>query len=248
MAVLLFGYAGSSFRQLEKHSLMYNKLGYTTLSCILPQNYLFHFEVPKIVECSKQVLERVKKENINEIATITFSNNGAALYQHLSQLILQDNNQEIRILGAVFDSGPGPNAIFRTSGRRVPHNTPNPPTKFFLYLSLLGVNLANGVSIRESLHLLSKQIKSTNIDPNVSWPGHFLKYEDRGRWPLFIIYSKKDKLLPWQFLKKLVEETSENGRQVEEWQLKDSGHVAHYKFYPIEYRDKVSKFLQKIQQ
>ena len=59
------------------------------------------------------MLERVKKENINEIATITFSNNGAALYQHLSQLILQDNNQEIRILGAVFDSGPGPNAIFR---------------------------------------------------------------------------------------------------------------------------------------
>ena len=89
-------------------------------------------------------------------------------------------------------------------------------------MSLLGVNLANGVSIRESLHLLSKQIKSTNIDPNVSWPGHFLKYEDRGRWPLFIIYSKKDKLLPWQFLKKLVEETSKNGRQVEEWQLKGS--------------------------
>ena len=89
-------------------------------------------------------------------------------------------------------------------------------------MSLLGVNLANGVSIRESLHLLSKQIKSTNIDPNVSWPGHFLKYEDRGRWPLFIIYSKKDKLLPWQFLKNLEEETSKNGRQVEEWQLKGS--------------------------
>ena len=87
---------------------------------------------------------------------------------------------------------------------------------------MLGVNLANGVSIRESVHLFSKQIKSTNIDPNVSWPGHFLKYEDRGRWPLFIIYSKKDKLLPWQFLKKLVEGTSKNGRQVEEWQLKGS--------------------------
>ena len=56
MAVLLFGYAGSSFRQLEKHSLMYNKLGYTTLSCILPQNYLFHFDVTKVEDCSKQVI------------------------------------------------------------------------------------------------------------------------------------------------------------------------------------------------
>ena len=55
MAVLLFGYAGSSFRQLEKHSLIYNKLGYKTLSCILPLPLLPHYEVQNIVDCSRQV-------------------------------------------------------------------------------------------------------------------------------------------------------------------------------------------------
>ena len=56
LAVLLFGFAGSSMKQLEKHSKLYNNLGYKTLSCILPQQYLFRFDVPNIVKCSKQVL------------------------------------------------------------------------------------------------------------------------------------------------------------------------------------------------
>ena len=55
LAVLLFGFAGSSMKQLEKHSRLYNSLGYKTLSCILPQQYLFRFDVPNIVKCSKQV-------------------------------------------------------------------------------------------------------------------------------------------------------------------------------------------------
>ena len=56
LAVLLFGFAGSSMKQLEKHSKLYNNLGYKTLSCILPQQYIFRFDVPNIVKCSQQVI------------------------------------------------------------------------------------------------------------------------------------------------------------------------------------------------
>ena len=47
-SVLLFGFAGSKKHQLEKHSKLYNELGYQTLYCILPLQHLFHYDVHKI--------------------------------------------------------------------------------------------------------------------------------------------------------------------------------------------------------
>ena len=35
--VLVFGYAGSGLRQLEKHYKLYNSLGYRTLACVPPK-------------------------------------------------------------------------------------------------------------------------------------------------------------------------------------------------------------------
>ena len=54
-AVLLFGFAGSSYKQLEKHSILYNNLGYKTLHCILPIKHHYHYDIPRIVDCSRQV-------------------------------------------------------------------------------------------------------------------------------------------------------------------------------------------------
>ena len=47
-SVLLFGFAGSKKHQLQKHSKLYNELGYHTLYCILPLQYLFHYDVHRI--------------------------------------------------------------------------------------------------------------------------------------------------------------------------------------------------------
>ena len=55
VAVLLFGFAGSSYKQLEKHSVLYNSLGYKTLHCILPIRHIFHYDVPRIISCSQKV-------------------------------------------------------------------------------------------------------------------------------------------------------------------------------------------------
>ena len=48
LSVLLFGFAGSKKHQLEKHSKLYNELGYRTLYCILPLQHLFHYDVHRI--------------------------------------------------------------------------------------------------------------------------------------------------------------------------------------------------------
>ena len=47
-SVLLFGFAGSKKHQLEKHSKLYNELGYHTLYCILPLQHLFHYDIHRI--------------------------------------------------------------------------------------------------------------------------------------------------------------------------------------------------------
>ena len=54
-AVLLLGNAGATFQQLEKHSELYNSLGYRTLACILPRVYVFHYDIPSTVRFCKQV-------------------------------------------------------------------------------------------------------------------------------------------------------------------------------------------------
>ena len=54
-AVLLLGNAGATFRQLEKHSDLYNSLGYRTLACILPRVFVFHYDIPSTVKFCKQV-------------------------------------------------------------------------------------------------------------------------------------------------------------------------------------------------
>ena len=47
-SVLLFGFAGSKKHQLEKHSKLYNDLGFHTLYCILPLQHLFHYDIHRI--------------------------------------------------------------------------------------------------------------------------------------------------------------------------------------------------------
>ena len=55
-AVLLIGNAGATFRQLERHSELYNSLGFRTLACTLPLQFVFHYDIPNTVRFCKQVI------------------------------------------------------------------------------------------------------------------------------------------------------------------------------------------------
>ena len=55
VAVLLLGNAGATFRQLERHSELYNSLGIKTLACTLPLQFVFHYDIPNTVRFCKQV-------------------------------------------------------------------------------------------------------------------------------------------------------------------------------------------------
>merc|ERR1719319_600824 len=87
---------------------LYNKFGYSTISCILPCEYLFNYDIPKIKLCADAVVDRLQKENVSEVVIHTLSGNGATLYQHFNQRIVEQ--KQIEIKGVIFDSGPNPMA------------------------------------------------------------------------------------------------------------------------------------------
>ena len=55
------------------------------------------------------MLDKVNEEKLEKLITVGFSNNGVAVYQHLSQLVLrgQEVGSNVKVIGSVFDSGPG---------------------------------------------------------------------------------------------------------------------------------------------
>ena len=180
------------------------------------------------------------------------SNNGATLYQHLSQEVCSPDYDHLQLRGAVFDSGPGPQTLLPIPAlfnrRTRDSSLPRPPGKLFLRTAYLSVNLANRLSLRDNLRLVARQWRELEPDPNISWVGHHVKHQDRAVWPLLFIYSKSDRLIPWRFMSGLVEEVRarDSDRSVTELCLEQSGHVAHLKTYPDTYTNTVSHFLQSL--
>ena len=147
-------------------------------------------------------MEAAAEKKFPSLVIHCVSNNGATLYQHLTQLLAQEiscpDQDHLEVKGAVFDSGPGPQSLlprpawFSEVRRENSQTKPQarPPGKLFLRAAYLSVNQANGVSLGDNLRLMARQWRELEPDPGVSWVGHHVKYEDSGPWPLLFIYSK----------------------------------------------------------
>eukprot|EP00092_Neocalanus_flemingeri_P029027 GFUD01031512.1.p1 GENE.GFUD01031512.1~~GFUD01031512.1.p1 ORF type:complete len:315 (-),score=98.13 GFUD01031512.1:124-1029(-) len=248
-SVLLFGFAGSSPHQLAKQSAVYSSLGYTSLCCILPLQHLFHYDVAKVISCAHLVVEAAYKHNHKQVVIHSLSNNGAILYQHLTQLVATQY-KDITIKGAVFDSAPGPGTLLE----HLPFplstlsTTKYPLSKsFLLYGAYPSVNLANGMKLRDILTASADQARSLKVNwplnKSVPWPGPYLKHE-KADWPLLFLYSKKDKQIHWRYISSVADQQREQGRNVTTHMFSSSGHVAHLKFHPEEYKEALRMFME----
>ena len=106
------------------------------------------------------MLDKVNEEKVEKIITVGFSNNGAAVYQHLSQQVLQGQGPEV--IGSVFDSGPSPPWGFTSSlvGVRKSGTGAYPPYKLSM-IAYMGVNLVNNLSISDTIKLSFQQIQAS---------------------------------------------------------------------------------------
>ena len=110
------------------------------------------------------MLDRVNEEKLEKIITVGFSNNGVAVYQHLSQLVLRGQGPGgLEVIGSVFDSGPGqPMGHMSRLVRDSPASRTDPPAKLSLVTAYVGVNIANNLSISDTVKLSFQQIQERN--------------------------------------------------------------------------------------
>jgi len=244
--IILFGFAGSKPRQLDKQAAVYNELGYNSLSTILPHQHLFYYNTAEVRNCADLVVEEILKHQIKDIVIHSLSNNGAALYQHLTQTAAVRSGK-IAVKGAVFDSAPGP-ANFRDYFPEL-QSTSGSLSRTFLLFSFPAINYINGMKLSEIIASSVDQLKNfpSNWSKNrhVPWPGPYMMNEKQ-EWPLLFIYSKKDTQIPWSFIHGVSEAQRLRGRMVVT-KMFTSGHVAHLKNNPKEYSEALKDFLESIE-
>ena len=122
--VYLLGWAGAEDKHLAKYSRIYEDAGCITIRYTAPAEYIF-FAPEKIRPLAKKLLDLVEEMSLegNPVLFHVFSNNGATVYQHMSECLREaepssgageDGEEEFSyasivpsIRGQVFDSGPG---------------------------------------------------------------------------------------------------------------------------------------------
>jgi len=252
-SILLFGFAGSSPHHLAKQASVYSSLGYSSLATILPAQLTFSYDIHQITNCAHQVLEAAYKQKVQEVVIHSLSNNGAILYQHLTQLVMAEY-QDIIIKGAVFDSAPGPGSPLECLQYMglLPEFLPitaGKLSKFFLYTAYPLLNRINKMELKDILAASVYQARHLEVNwrhhHGVPWPGPFLMNE-RADWPLLFLYSKKDSQIPWRYITKVADMQRGQGRKVTTHMLPSSGHVAHLKIHPEEYRHALKIFMNEL--
>ena len=100
--IVLFGYYGSPRKNLQKYVDLYDRLGYNTVSCILPEPIMLHYDVHGARTCAESVLRELEVSGAENIVVHCFSNNGTGLYQQLYTVLTEENRAEGFIKVKVF--------------------------------------------------------------------------------------------------------------------------------------------------
>eukprot|EP00088_Acartia_fossae_P023055 TRINITY_DN24120_c0_g1_i1.p1 TRINITY_DN24120_c0_g1~~TRINITY_DN24120_c0_g1_i1.p1 ORF type:complete len:197 (+),score=20.50 TRINITY_DN24120_c0_g1_i1:80-592(+) len=170
------------------------------------------------------------------------------MYQHLYYTLAQHNRLDL-IKGLILDSGPGPMGCRDNFFKK---NYTDKTSMVFLPIALYSVNAANKIPLSENLRQMKDQFKALpkhyKYCHNVPWTGPFLTHEEKGEWPILLLYSKEDVLMPYTYLERMVEyQTKRNpGRNIVTNRFSGSGHVAHLKKSPEKYTNTVHSFMKSL--
>lgn len=241
--IVLMGYAGSPRSHLEKFEEMYVDMGYRTICAILPQKLLFSYDIPGIQLSALKLAREIEDSGAESIVAHCFSNNGVALYQQLYNQLHQREGKGL-IKGLILDSGPGPIGIYDNLLKR---NFKDKQSWMFFPFALFGINAANRVGLIENFKQIYQQLRALRVNwplyRSVPFTGKFMSEVEAGTWPVLLLYSKEDAMMPWNYISR-IGEIQGTRRRVSSQLFQGSGHVAHFKVHPQLYQQTVKTFLQ----
>lgn len=242
--VLLFGWAGASFKNLGKYAKLYQKAGCFTAQFILPTRHIFRdtTEVPELMWLVWQKLEEAQLAD-RQLFIHCLSDTGVMCYQGLDIALARQGVTPNRG-GVVWDSCPGP----------------YPECNMARVMAFLIINwmcsLRDGLGMSRSLH------SSYRLMVERVWPSYLRKWKGlpvelskiEGQWcghfglehahstPELFLYSKKDFYLPYKYLEDVVLASRKN-REFKSVCFPTSPHVAHFRYFPKEYAKHVQTFV-----
>uniref|UniRef100_A0A671EK62 Transmembrane protein 53 n=1 Tax=Rhinolophus ferrumequinum TaxID=59479 RepID=A0A671EK62_RHIFE len=115
--VILLGWGGCSDKNLAKYSAIYHKRGCIVIRYTAPWHMVFFSEslgIPSLRVLAQKLLELLFDYEIEKEPLLfhVFSNAGVMLYRYVLEL-LQNHRRfcHLRVVGTIFDSGPGDNNL-----------------------------------------------------------------------------------------------------------------------------------------
>lgn len=247
--VVVFGWAGSNHKNLDKYSQVYRSLGCTTLQYILPTRFIFRYteQIPEVMDSlSCELSQRLRTQPSTPLLVHSLSDTGVMTFQGLHRSAIT-NKSPLPISGIVWDSCPGPRPVVTI------------PKGFVLcainWLSRMRDGMGFGGALTSSYkdfidlawnnyirRLKGEECLLSLIDK--TWCGHWARDLDT-KGPELFLFSENDIYMPSKWLKEGVIPYREKGRDVTAMCWEKSTHVAHIKDHREEYFKHIQQFVKK---
>ncbi|XP_048207106.1 transmembrane protein 53 isoform X1 [Perognathus longimembris pacificus] len=227
--VILLGWGGCRDKNLAKYSAIYHKRGCIVIRYTAPWHMVFFSEslgIPSLRMLAQKLLELLFDYEIEREPLLfhVFSNAGVMLYRYVLEL-LQTHRRfcHLRVVGTIFDSGPGDSNLVGAV-RALAVILEHRPAVLRL---LLLVAFALVVVL---FHILLAPLTSL-------FHTHFYdRLQDSGScWPELYLYSKADEVVLARDVERMVEARLAHQVRVRSVDFVSSAHVSHLREYPSYY-------------
>ncbi|CAL8103514.1 unnamed protein product [Orchesella dallaii] len=251
--VVLLGWAGAQHRYLAKYSDYYLSRGCIVLRYITPLRYHF-IDTRKLPYLAEKIVRLLKDLQLDAHPTFfhVFSNGGAFTYSYiLCELASVQDTFKMDIRGTIFDSAPSPRSMqtcFKAlvsifSNLKIFRFLAAAFVIFLLVCQVFWYHFKTAVKFciaGDSLESLENPGKNETT-PLTNWLGRIAGLKNHN---FLFLYSDGDELIPCDKIERFAAITAANGNKVEKVKFVGSEHVLHYRKYPKEYGNAVTKFIR----
>ncbi|KAK3592152.1 hypothetical protein CHS0354_019444 [Potamilus streckersoni] len=240
--VLLLGWLGCEEKHLAKYSDIYERKGCITIRYIAPKEITF-FKTELLPTVASKLLDLIQDYNLedNPIFFHIFSNNGSYVYTNILKVLHEDKEKKLvklQVKGVIIDSAPGQRRLHQAARAFVVST----PRNFMMrILMVIGIYLYLFWTGLKCMFMKLYNPKSLEYNPHYVYENML---HDSYHWPQLYLYSKADKIIPYQDIDKMIGYRQSLGVHVERVRWDDTAHVSHLMVHREAYMQACIEFIK----
>lgn len=231
--VVILGWNGSKVKHLKKYSKIFEEKDFCTICVPAKPFNTFLRAGTKVKQISLHILDVLSDLNGQErpVFLYAFSNGGCAMFFHMMEAVsysTRPSYQRVPIVGTIFDScpiRPDFNSLKATK-ESVVDMIRSPVLKSILWHSM-GIIIPAVLVFNSTVKRYMSGLTESPL-----------------QCPQLLLYSKADKLAPYQDIENYSQARKERGIFVVSKCWERSKHVNHYREHTVEYLDVLNYFIE----